>query len=284
MIGMMGCLILKTGFCGFIGDANIRIEEDYLRILRLFRFAAVLPDFTIEKKSLNAARNKAHFLYHLSAERVRQELERWLSAKNRTQMLKVFALAGDIYHHLPSSLHDIYKNLNQLEALSELEKKYLTGNLTGNLAGKENFFLLQLTILSDQPQKLMKDLRLSRAQGRMLTQIVMPIGFSQANIFESLLYFGRIQSCYRLLYQYLKSAPKERPKDNELDKLIASIACYQPKEFPLKTADLFRENITADKKLGQTVMQTKSWWARGGFIADRQDCLDYALTLYHQDS
>lgn len=60
----------------FIGKPKERIQEDYLRVFRLYRFAATLR-FTIDKKSLKAAREYFTEAYQQTTpERVRNELER----------------------------------------------------------------------------------------------------------------------------------------------------------------------------------------------------------------
>lgn len=60
-----------------VGDPDKRFDEDALRMLRAFRFSAVL-DFEIESKTLDAIKNNAHLSVGLAKERVRIELEKIL--------------------------------------------------------------------------------------------------------------------------------------------------------------------------------------------------------------
>lgn len=60
-----------------VGDPNKRFDEDALRMLRAFRFSAVLG-FEIEPETLSAIRNNAHLSGELAKERVRIELEKIL--------------------------------------------------------------------------------------------------------------------------------------------------------------------------------------------------------------
>lgn len=60
-----------------VGDPEKRFEEDALRMLRAFRFSAVLG-FEIEDKTLAAVKNKAHLSQDLAKERIRIELEKTL--------------------------------------------------------------------------------------------------------------------------------------------------------------------------------------------------------------
>ena len=60
-----------------VGDPDMRFDEDALRMLRAFRFSAVLG-FEIEPATLSAIRNNAHLSVGLAKERIRIELEKIL--------------------------------------------------------------------------------------------------------------------------------------------------------------------------------------------------------------
>ncbi len=75
-----------------VGDARTRFDEDALRLLRAVRFSGLLG-FTIEEKTLQAIKEKAGDLSHISAERIRTELVKLLTAKDAVQ-LRVAYQAG----------------------------------------------------------------------------------------------------------------------------------------------------------------------------------------------
>lgn len=56
-----------------VGDPDRRFQEDYLRMLRAVRFAAIL-NFEIEPRTADAIRRQAAFIGRVSAERIQQEL------------------------------------------------------------------------------------------------------------------------------------------------------------------------------------------------------------------
>lgn len=64
-----------------VGDAKTRFQEDALRILRLFRFAATL-EFEIENSTFNAAIECALLLQNISAERIFTELQKTAAGNN----------------------------------------------------------------------------------------------------------------------------------------------------------------------------------------------------------
>ena len=78
-----GVADLRAGRVRFVGDASTRIREDYLRILRLFRFHAWYGKGEIDGEALQAsATSLKSGLQTLSAERVQKEMLRLLEADN----------------------------------------------------------------------------------------------------------------------------------------------------------------------------------------------------------
>src|SRR6185295_16409378 len=78
----------------FIGDAATRIREDYLRILRFFRFHACYGEGTPDAAGLHAAIVERAGLERLSRERVRMELMKLLVAPRAVAALAVMAESG----------------------------------------------------------------------------------------------------------------------------------------------------------------------------------------------
>ena len=78
----------------FIGDAATRIAEDYLRILRFFRFHAYYGEGHPDAEGLHAAIAARAGLEQLSRERVRMELMKLLLAPHAVPVLAVMAEAG----------------------------------------------------------------------------------------------------------------------------------------------------------------------------------------------
>jgi poly(A) polymerase len=75
-----GIADLRAGRLRFVGDPATRIAEDYLRILRYFRFFSRYACGPADPAALQAIRAAVGGLAALSAERVWSELERILSA------------------------------------------------------------------------------------------------------------------------------------------------------------------------------------------------------------
>ena len=78
----------------FVGDAEERITEDYLRILRYFRFQGRLSTPTWDKDTLKAISSNVKGLQKISAERVWQEMSKVLSGNNVASILDYMSKTG----------------------------------------------------------------------------------------------------------------------------------------------------------------------------------------------
>ena len=78
----------------FIGEADARIAEDYLRVLRFFRFHAAYGEGPLDREGLAAAIRSRAGLERLSAERVRAEILKLLAARRGAEVAQEAAEAG----------------------------------------------------------------------------------------------------------------------------------------------------------------------------------------------
>ena len=99
----------------FVGNPVARIREDYLRILRLFRFHAWYGRGEIDSEALTAAEAEKAGLKLLSGERVQKELLRLLEARDPMPALNAMARAEILQEILPQSM------IHRLESLVHIQ-------------------------------------------------------------------------------------------------------------------------------------------------------------------
>lgn len=89
----------------FVGRATERVKEDYLRILRFFRFSAWYadPEQGIDPESLAACAEHVDGLARISAERIGAEMIKLLSAPDPSQAVSVMQTTGVLAAILPGS-------------------------------------------------------------------------------------------------------------------------------------------------------------------------------------
>jgi poly(A) polymerase/tRNA nucleotidyltransferase (CCA-adding enzyme) len=100
-----GMADLRARRVRFIEDAAARIREDYLRILRFFRFSTWYADLSegFEAETLNAIASNLDGLETLSAERVGAEMQKILAAPDPAQVLAAMRQIGVLQTLLPAA-------------------------------------------------------------------------------------------------------------------------------------------------------------------------------------
>ena len=101
----------------FVGDAEARIREDYLRILRFFRFHAWYGDDAagLDADGLAACAENAGGIETLSRERIGAELKKLLAAPDPAPSVAAMAQAGILARALPGSDHRALAPLIHME-------------------------------------------------------------------------------------------------------------------------------------------------------------------------
>ena len=142
----------------FVGEADARIREDYLRILRFFRFHAVYgdPDQGIDADGLAACAALSDGIATLSRERIGAEMRKLLAARDPAPALASMAAAGVLLHVLPGA---------DPRAIAPLV--HLEGDLTPR-------WQRRLAVLGGQDMTL--NLRLSRQEASEIAKISAEIG------------------------------------------------------------------------------------------------------------
>ncbi len=145
----------------FVGDPETRIREDYLRILRFFRFHAAYgdPDGGIDPEGLSACAALAEGLDGISRERIHAELRKLLSARDPAPAVAAMSKAGVLARVLPGA------DPRALAPLVHLESGHLD-------ADHPPRWLRRLAVLGGDTS----DLRLSRAEARDLAAVHAAIG------------------------------------------------------------------------------------------------------------
>ena len=94
---------LMAGLVRFVGDADARIREDYLRILRFFRFYAHFGANGIDAEGLAACAAHSAMLETISRERIGAEMKKLLSAPDPAPALAAMVQAGVLLQVLPGA-------------------------------------------------------------------------------------------------------------------------------------------------------------------------------------
>ncbi|MFW5655040.1 MAG: CCA tRNA nucleotidyltransferase [Roseicyclus sp.] len=228
----------------FIGDPHARIAEDYLRILRFFRFHAWYAGGTgFDAGGLAACAEMARGLERLSRERVGAEMLKLLAAPDPAPAIATMAVSGVLGHILPGAEPRV------LTVLTELE-----GDLPPDA-------IRRLAALGGED--VADRLRLSRAQSKRLAALrgamadTMPAG----------------EMGYRLGLEGARDALLLRASlfgTSPVPEELAAAARGAEARFPLRAADLQGLRGPA---LGAELDRLEALWIDSGFALTKADLL-----------
>lgn len=119
---------LKKGKVIFVGKAAERIAEDYLRVLRFFRFHARYGRGRPDTQALASCAAASRKLKVLSVERVTQEFLKLLAVPKSPSTLTLMRENGLLRNIIPTSYDE-----RRLAALIRLQKRYGTDDLSARL-------------------------------------------------------------------------------------------------------------------------------------------------------
>lgn len=229
----------------FVGEPQARIREDYLRILRFFRFYAVYgdPGEGPDAEGLAACATHAEGLDQLSRERIGHEMRRLLAARDPAPAVATMQAAGILAHVLPGA------DSRALAPLTFLE------------AGLEPDWLRRLASLGGPDPAA--SLRLSRDEVRRLEYLMGLTGAANGPA-EMAFRHGADLARDVLL---LRAAMLETPLPPDWQAAVAKGAAAV---FPIRAVDL---PDLAGPALGARLKELEARWIASGFELSRAQLL-----------
>ncbi|MCI5040901.1 MAG: CCA tRNA nucleotidyltransferase [Donghicola eburneus] len=238
---------LKARHVRFIGDPYQRIQEDYLRILRFFRFTAWYgnPDLGIDPDGLAACAELSDGISKLAAERIGAEMRKLLTAAEPTRAVAAMAQSGVLLQVLPGA------DATALGPLVHLEAE----------AGLTPDPMLRLASLGHCEAAVR--LRLSKAEARSLAEL-REAATEGAPAHEVGYRLGAEQGLKAMI---LRAALMGVPMTDD-----AAVAKGAVAKFPVKAADLMPAYKGA--QLGLRLKQLEKRWIEAQFSPTREDLLN----------
>ncbi|MEA2907371.1 MAG: poly(A) polymerase [Alphaproteobacteria bacterium] len=254
----------------FIGAAERRIREDYLRILRFFRFHAAYGEGPPDAAGLHACIMERVGLDTLSRERVRTEMLKLVLAPHAVPALAVMAetgLLGMVLGGVP--LLASFSNMTKLEAVLALAPDPV--RRLGALA----------VAVAEDAQRLRERLRLANAEYERLAAMahgwwhVFPSAGEQAA--RVLLYrLGRERFTDRVLIAWTRAS--ESAADQRWHALATLPARWTAPAFPLRAADFIARGVAKGPALGAALRAAEAAWIAEGFPLSA-DALEQIATM-----
>lgn len=272
-----GLADIETRRLRFIGDAETRIREDYLRILRFFRFFAWYGGGRPDAEGLKATARLKEGLDRLSAERVWAELKKLLSAPDPSRALLWMRQAGVLTRVLPESER---WGIDAIHGLVNAER---------DLGWSPDALLRLEAILPPDAERmasLAERLKMSKGEAARLRQWAL-VGQIAPELTEGalarLLYRGdREAIADRLRLELAAARARAINQTDELVKaggyarLLAFTGRWEKPVFPLRGSDLSALGATAGPQMGALLTELEENWIESGFVLDREALLERA--------
>jgi poly(A) polymerase len=248
----------------FIGDPRERIREDYLRILRFFRFSADYAQGPLDAAGLAASVSERDGLAKLSGERVRQELVRLLVAPRVEAAVDAMIGFG-----LLSSLLGAAPRPAVFARLIAIESHY-------GLAPAAMLRLGALAVeVAEDAERLAQRLRLSGDEREMLALACRP-PFDVSPPAPSV----QRERLYRLgerAYRATAALDLARAIGVDVGDLDWAAALsladrWKPQPLPVRGADVIAEGIPAGPAVGEVLRDVEAWWIGTDFAATIDGC------------
>lgn len=238
----------------FIGDADQRLREDFLRILRFFRFNAWYGA-GMDADGLAACARQKDGLEKIAAERIWKELHKLLTAPAPAPAVTAMQESGVLDVLLPVNASP--------DGLYDLQ-------LSEELCGVEADPVLRLMALmprtAEAVQKVSQGLRLSNADTGRIT------AWAADNLPDVTGFNGR--ELRHALYFHGKQAVVDRAllSGSDVRDLLWAARSWKRPEFPVGGDDALAAGLKGPE-IGQALRSLEEWWMGEDFLPDRETLL-----------
>ncbi len=268
----------------FIGEAEARIREDYLRILRFFRFFAWYGSVRPDADGLRACARLKEGLDGLSAERVWGELRKLLSAPDPSRALLWMRQAGVLSRVLPESEK---WGIDAIHALVGAER---------DLGWPADPMLrLAAIVPPDAPRlaRMSARLRHSRAEAARIAEWAsadpVPASATERDL-DRALYYGKPGGIADRLRLAVVSARGRAVRDTDalaeagaFARMLRQAGQWSRPSMPVGGHDLKRLGLGDGKALGAALRDLETAWVESRFTMSRDALLDRAARALRPD-
>jgi poly(A) polymerase len=242
----------------FIGDARQRIREDYLRILRFFRFGATYgADTAADAEGIAAAAAEKSGLSQLSSERIHAELLLLLAAPGAAAALRSMRDNG-----LIEPLIGVSGNVELVERVAAIEQAL----------GRSPDPVIRLAALaSDTREDLQSRLRLSSAEAERLADAARrDVSFDPKTDEAAAKTFMYRHGAQAFLDGALIawSRSSDSPRDADRAARVKLPERWTAPPLPVRGADVVALGVPAGPGVGRVVRAFEEWWIDGGFPSE----------------
>jgi len=249
----------------FVGCAETRIQEDYLRILRFFRFTSIYGKGKIDKKALVASVKFAPQISTLSRERITQEFSKILLGKTPVRALKIIHdnkilpnILGKNFE--PNRIGSVIKLQNIIGEVAEdvifSTRIFICFGFSFNEVGNfSNHLILnkkQISILKDIPKIKIDTKRLDT-----LKIMNLLYHFSENSVLSAIII----------------GAVKGDVSSHDIKKIWKNLENTKRPVFMISGKDMLNKGLEEGENIGKELHELEKKWIGSGFTLTRKELL-----------
>jgi poly(A) polymerase len=243
----------------FIGSAAERIAEDYLRIMRYFRFLARFGQRQVDDEAFAACTAAAAKLETLSRERVADELLKLLGTEDPRFAVSQMQGAGIFEHivaEIDEDLGELFNRLVEREQRLHIEPAAIRR------------LVALLPKAADKASQIAKSLKLSKKMQRALAERLLPgpetgsdrDAESQGSALTNIRAFA-----YRTNVDAARDVALLFAEETALPDMLAQLKDWQPPIFPLTGGYLIERGLKPGPVVAKTLAEIETAWIAQGF-------------------
>jgi len=243
----------------FIGNAEARIREDYLRILRFFRFSADYGKGQLDAPGLAAAIDLKEGLTELAAERIRAELLKLLAAPFAADIVRTMHDNGILDLVVPGAL-----NPERLARLQAIESGL--GQPPDVICGLAALAVSEPATVDALAQRL----RLSNAEVAALKAAVIvnpDIDPARPDLAARAVLYRLGREAFRRAALLAWARSDASPADPAWRKRSLLADRWSPPTMPFGGSDVLALGVPAGPAVGDVLRAFEAWWIAGDFAA-----------------
>ena len=254
---------LKNGKIKFIGSSGERIQQDYLRILRYFRFFTQYSKTDHDQDTIKSIKQNINGLNKISNERIFDELQKILSLKN------VYSLFSR--NQSKEIILNIFPQFKHHERLSRIN------NLDGKLRNKYDKYLILALLIIDQSNNyeyFCHKYKTSNSIKKRFKNISKNFKdlenkkfYSEENI-KKLIYLSNKDDVEDLLL--FSACANNKIKTSIIEKLIDYVSICEIPKFPISGDYLKNYGYETGETLGNKLKLLEEKWIANNFVLDKR--------------
>ncbi len=231
---------LQDKVSAFVGDPDERIKEDFLRILRYFRFQSKLEDPKWDQNTIKAIANNADDLKRISVERIWSELKKMLVSRNVEESLRYMGQTG-----VAKAIDLPVENASMIKRLAKTDDP-----------------IVPLAVLVDDIT-LAETWKMSKEETQLLRFLVQNKKTSLTK--ESAIDFIHDGYSKKMVLDLINLQGKKA-----LDDVVRN---YEAPQFPVQGRDLIAKGMKPGVDVGRQLAQLRDKWKASGYKLSKDQLL-----------